>query len=304
MPHLKWVFMISREFFDVILSPFYGEGLKIINFVFSSFRSSRWSTHQNVSRKYDSFSSKEHKSRFRKKKRNLNKKIMKKNSPDIWPKATCARVCASEPAYPAIHEDELNTTDNSVGSDNVFSPGGSSRGSYEVFPGSTATTFRTNMTSSALGSADLTSNGSVFSFGSTSENFRAGSVGKSEKEEIKIPEFKIDLNADVISPKKKPQEVKPKVENPVKTEPELVSPVITRKMKSHQLTPAEKVKTAKPRLGAESEPFAEDEIIFQISKFNYVALWKWDVDCDICAICRVVICDPCLTVSVIFLDIF
>ena len=45
------------------------------------------------------------------------------------------------------------------------------------------------------------------------------------------------------------------------------------------------------------EPFEDNEIIFKISKFNYVGLWKWDVDSDSCAICLVVFCDPCHTVS-------
>ena len=53
----------------------------------------------------------------------------------------------------------------------------------------------------------------------------------------------------------------------------------------------------------ESEPFDENEVIFKLKKWNHVSLWKWDVDCDICAICRVVICDPCLTVSTLHIII-
>lgn len=29
------------------------------------------------------------------------------------------------------------------------------------------------------------------------------------------------------------------------------------------------------------------EKLFTIKKWNAVAMWKWDVECDTCAICRV-----------------
>ena len=47
----------------------------------------------------------------------------------------------------------------------------------------------------------------------------------------------------------------------------------------------------------DTELFEEDAVIFQLAEWNHVSLWKWNVDCDVCAICREVICDPCLTVS-------
>ena len=48
--------------------------------------------------------------------------------------------------------------------------------------------------------------------------------------------------------------------------------------------------------GAESE-FEQDAEIFKLKTWNHVSLWKWDVDCDICAICRVVVTEPCLKVN-------
>ncbi|VDN59686.1 unnamed protein product [Dracunculus medinensis] len=33
---------------------------------------------------------------------------------------------------------------------------------------------------------------------------------------------------------------------------------------------------------------------FAIKKWNALALWSWDVDCDTCAICRVLLTDACL----------
>ena len=46
---------------------------------------------------------------------------------------------------------------------------------------------------------------------------------------------------------------------------------------------------------AENE-FERDAEIFKLKTWNHVSLWKWDVDCDICAICRVVVTEPCLKV--------
>ncbi|XP_038049959.1 RING-box protein 2-like [Patiria miniata] len=33
---------------------------------------------------------------------------------------------------------------------------------------------------------------------------------------------------------------------------------------------------------------------FTLKKWNIVAMWSWDVDCDTCAICRVQVMDACL----------
>ena len=221
---------------------------------------------------------------------------MKKNSPDIWPKPTISRPCVSEPAYPPILESDLDENDTSIGSDSVFSPGGSSRGSWSIFPGSENNTFRSVMTSSVLKSTDLSTDGTMFSFDSENmeENVRAGSTSNSEKDEIKIPEFNIDLNdekSNRISPKPKSRETGLGVECPLPKNSHY-----KKDSPDSGLTPVKKTKSQKPREDRRMEPFEDNEIIFKISKFNYVGLWKWDVDCDICAICRVVICDPCLTV--------
>jgi len=34
--------------------------------------------------------------------------------------------------------------------------------------------------------------------------------------------------------------------------------------------------------------------MFTLKKWNAVCLWSWDVECDICAICRVQVMDACL----------
>jgi len=34
--------------------------------------------------------------------------------------------------------------------------------------------------------------------------------------------------------------------------------------------------------------------LFTLKKWNAVAMWSWDVDCDTCAICRVHVMDACL----------
>jgi RING-box protein 2 len=40
--------------------------------------------------------------------------------------------------------------------------------------------------------------------------------------------------------------------------------------------------------------FENSEVIFKLKKWNHVCLWQWDVDNDVCAICRIVILEPCL----------
>ena len=35
------------------------------------------------------------------------------------------------------------------------------------------------------------------------------------------------------------------------------------------------------------EPKRSNEKLFTLKKWNAVAMWSWDVECDTCAICRV-----------------
>ncbi|XP_045143431.1 RING-box protein 2 isoform X2 [Echinops telfairi] len=44
--------------------------------------------------------------------------------------------------------------------------------------------------------------------------------------------------------------------------------------------------------GAGSKAGAEK--MFSLKKWNAVAMWSWDVECDTCAICRVQVMDACL----------
>lgn len=37
--------------------------------------------------------------------------------------------------------------------------------------------------------------------------------------------------------------------------------------------------------------------MFSLKKWNAVAMWSWDVECDTCAICRVQVMGKCLTAS-------
>ena len=38
----------------------------------------------------------------------------------------------------------------------------------------------------------------------------------------------------------------------------------------------------------------KQERMFSLKKWNAVAMWSWDVECDTCAICRVQVMDACL----------
>ncbi|KAI6232655.1 RING-box protein 2 [Aphelenchoides fujianensis] len=38
----------------------------------------------------------------------------------------------------------------------------------------------------------------------------------------------------------------------------------------------------------------EQKKIFTLKKWNAIALWNWDVECDTCAICRIHLMDTCL----------
>lgn len=42
---------------------------------------------------------------------------------------------------------------------------------------------------------------------------------------------------------------------------------------------------------AENQKFDK---MFTLKKWNAVAMWSWDVECDTCAICRVQVMDACL----------
>lgn len=39
---------------------------------------------------------------------------------------------------------------------------------------------------------------------------------------------------------------------------------------------------------------SKPEKMFTLKKWNSVAMWSWDVECEICAICRVQVMDACL----------
>lgn len=41
--------------------------------------------------------------------------------------------------------------------------------------------------------------------------------------------------------------------------------------------------------------------MFTLKKWNSVAMWSWDVECEICAICRVQVMDACLRYLLIVL---
>lgn len=44
----------------------------------------------------------------------------------------------------------------------------------------------------------------------------------------------------------------------------------------------------------EKEPSHKSDKMFTLKKWNLVAMWSWDVECDTCAICRVQVMDACL----------
>ena len=46
-----------------------------------------------------------------------------------------------------------------------------------------------------------------------------------------------------------------------------------------------------PTVNGETE---KQERMFSLKKWNAVAMWSWDVECDTCAICRVQVMDACL----------
>lgn len=39
--------------------------------------------------------------------------------------------------------------------------------------------------------------------------------------------------------------------------------------------------------GREGKEKGKEERMFTLKKWNAVAMWSWDVECDTCAICRV-----------------
>ncbi|EDV21928.1 RING-box protein 2 [Trichoplax sp. H2] len=43
-----------------------------------------------------------------------------------------------------------------------------------------------------------------------------------------------------------------------------------------------------------SKPAPKEESLFTIKKWNAVALWSWDVTCDTCAICKLLLVDACM----------
>jgi len=194
-----------------------------------------------------------------------------------WPKSNSKRNCASEPVAREDNESpgsDLDDTNGTMGSDNVFSPGAPiNKFLFHTGMNSTATnaSFAFPSGSSGLMSCDLSFVNSSRNSSMVEDIGRGENVTSNEnRDPIEIPDLKIDLNSDVngiMSPK-------------VDTENDAPKTSKSRKQRSEEV-----------------EAFEDTEVIFHLKKWNHVSLWKWDVDCDICAICRVVICDPCLTVS-------
>ncbi|XP_064399998.1 RING-box protein 2-like [Halichondria panicea] len=50
----------------------------------------------------------------------------------------------------------------------------------------------------------------------------------------------------------------------------------------------------KDERGKASKSKAPSGPLFTLKKWNAVAMWQWDVECDTCAICRVQVMDACL----------
>ena len=48
------------------------------------------------------------------------------------------------------------------------------------------------------------------------------------------------------------------------------------------------------RSDVDIEAPADEGKLFTLKKWNVVAMWSWDVECDTCAICRVQVMDACL----------
>ncbi|KAM6127594.1 RING-box protein 2 isoform 1-T1 [Phoenicopterus ruber ruber] len=46
--------------------------------------------------------------------------------------------------------------------------------------------------------------------------------------------------------------------------------------------------------GAAGPKAGAPDKMFSLKKWNAVAMWSWDVECDTCAICRVQVMDACL----------
>ena len=51
---------------------------------------------------------------------------------------------------------------------------------------------------------------------------------------------------------------------------------------------------SQPMNQEQGEETASSEKLFSMKKWNAVAMWSWDVECDTCAICRVQVMDACL----------
>jgi len=49
-----------------------------------------------------------------------------------------------------------------------------------------------------------------------------------------------------------------------------------------------------PASSASPNTQATEGKLFSLKKWNAVAMWSWDVECDTCAICRVQVMDACL----------
>jgi len=49
-----------------------------------------------------------------------------------------------------------------------------------------------------------------------------------------------------------------------------------------------------PTSSSSPNPQASEGKLFNLKKWNAVAMWSWDVECDTCAICRVQVMDACL----------
>jgi len=51
---------------------------------------------------------------------------------------------------------------------------------------------------------------------------------------------------------------------------------------------------AKSKAGVASNSGKDSGKLFTLKRWNAVAMWSWDVECDTCAICRVQVMDACL----------
>lgn len=76
-----------------------------------------------------------------------------------------------------------------------------------------------------------------------------------------------------------------------------LSVLTTTQQQSKNPKAAPTTTTITPAVNSQSGASFNKDTVFTLKRWNLVAMWSWDVECEVCAICRTPLMGECLKIK-------